>query len=146
MGGEPLTVAKNPCSTCPYRKDTPPGVWLADEYEKLRLYDEPEFDRDRPQDWQLPTLAVFLCHHSLTQAADTLCRGWLSVHSDSVAVRLAVANRIVTWEQVDAPVTVELYADGNEAANAGEAAVEHPSADAARAASRLVRQRERAGL
>lgn len=119
---------------------------MADEYEKLRLYDEPEFDRDRPQDWQLPTLAVFLCHHSLTQAADTLCRGWLSVHSDSVAVRLAVADRAVTWEQVDAPVTVELYANGNEAANAGEATVEHQSAEAVRAISRLVRQRERAGL
>jgi Family of unknown function (DUF6283) len=145
VGVSTLAVAKNPCSTCPYRKDTPPGVWSADEYEKLRLYDEPEFDPDYPEAMRLPEFAAFLCHHSLTQPGDTLCRGWLTVHSDSVAVRLTVAKGAVTWDQVDAPVTVELYASGNEAADAGEVAIEAPSWAAVRAAQRLLAKRERAG-
>jgi uncharacterized protein DUF6283 len=143
---EPLAVAKNPCSTCPYRKDTPSGVWLADEYEKLRAYDEPEFDPAHPEAQRLPEMAAFLCHHSLTRPGDTLCRGWLSVHADSVAVRLTVATGKVTWEQVDAPVEVELYATGNEAADAGEVEIDRPGLAAMHAARRLMAQRERAGL
>ena len=29
-------VRSQPCSSCPYRKDVPSGVWAHHEYEKLR--------------------------------------------------------------------------------------------------------------
>ena len=33
--------AKNPCGSCPYRKDVPSGVWAVSEYLKLVEYDRP---------------------------------------------------------------------------------------------------------
>lgn len=123
---EPLHVAPLPCTTCPYRRDTPPGIWHPDEYAKLPLYD------DRP------ILAAFLCHQSTATGKPTICRGWLSVHSESPAVRLALILGTVTPEQVYADVPVKLYASGTEAATAGMAGVEHPDASARTAIDRLI--------
>ena len=84
-----LHVAASPCTSCPYRKDTPSGIWHPTEYEKLRQYDDPQ-----------TSFAVFLCHYSLDSNRDTACRGWLSVACESVAVRLAVLRGTFTVEQV----------------------------------------------
>lgn len=114
---EPLKVLKSPCSSCPYRKDVPPGVWHESEYEKLRGYDDNS------------TLGVFLCHHTSGER-QTVCRGWLYVHQDSVAARLACATGAVTVDQLFAEVPVECYGSGNEAADAGLAGVEKPTVEA----------------
>lgn len=52
--GEPIKApAKNPCGSCPYRRDVPSGIWSEEEYDKLPQYDLPTGD-------QPPN--VFLCH------------------------------------------------------------------------------------
>lgn len=128
-----LTVAVNPCESCPYRRDVPPGVWHRSEYEKLRDYDETHE----------PALGIFLCHHSPNMEQEAICRGWLTVHADSIAVRLAVLQGNVTPDQRDAPVTVPLFEDGNQAADAGIKGIRRPNDKARQIINRLDKQRKR---
>ncbi len=125
---EPLHVAPRPCTTCPYRKDTPPGLWAASEYERLA-----EFDGHGNIGH------VFLCHQTHATGVDTACKGWLWVHQDDASVRVAQLAGKVTPEQVAADPQVPLYASGAEARDAGLAGVERPSAAARRAMSKLRR-------
>lgn len=129
-----MHVDKQPCSTCPYRTDVPSGVWAAEEYEKLRNYDEGAFP---------PALGIFLCHHSQFSGRETACRGWLSVASESVAVRLAMAQGTFTDEQVYAEVGVGLHPSGNAAADFGQRDIEAPGEDADEAIQRLIRKKTR---
>lgn len=69
----------SPCSSCPYRRDTPLGIWEREEYEKLPPYDN--------GDAILPT---FHCHQENATGIPTACREWVAVHGfDSIAIRLA---------------------------------------------------------
>ena len=126
-GTPPPEYALNPtpCASCPYRRDCPPGVWAPEEYAMLRPFDTNE------------TAATFLCHQTLVVGKDTLCRGWLTVHRENVAVRLLGMRGIVTWEEIYQEPTVPLYASGNEAADAGLAGVPHPDQRARRMIERL---------
>jgi hypothetical protein len=133
---KPLPCAPAPCGSCPYRRDTPPGVWDASEYEKLREYAE---GRDYPDG--VPHLGIFLCHQTNALGHETVCRGWLTVEQDSLAVRLALCRGEVTPEQVYADPLVPLYATGEEAAIAGLAGVPAPSVKA----ERVMRQLRRKG-
>ena len=133
MADETLHVDKNPCATCPYRCDTPAGVWEAIEYEKLAGYDD-----DAPD----PALGVFLCHHSATTDRQTVCRGWLSVHAESVAARLAVLTGKIDDDVRYLPITVDVYPDGKTAAEAGLSGVEEPGPDAQRAIAKLIARRQ----
>lgn len=47
--------APSPCSSCPYRRDVPSGLWGANEYAKLRDYDNPT--------WAQPP-GIFQCHQT----------------------------------------------------------------------------------
>lgn len=125
-----LHAAPRPCVTCPYRRDTPAGIWDPDEYAKLADYDN-EHE---------PPLATFHCHQENATGVPTVCRGWLSVHHDSVAVRLACSVGKLTVEQRDAHVDVELYETGTEAMDAGLAGCDDPSPAARAAASKLIRR------
>jgi len=74
---KPLTVAKVPCGSCPYRCDVPSGIWALSEYAKLPHYDRPLIE----QPWQ-----VFMCH----QHDGKLCAGWVACHGDNLlALRFA---------------------------------------------------------
>lgn len=126
-----LNVERSPCTSCPYRKDVPSGVWHFDEYEKLREYDTNE------------AVGTFLCHHTLDMSMETVCRGWLTVHQESVAVRLAILTGAVTVEEVYAEVPEKLYATGNEAADFGQKKIEQPSRKARTVISRLMRNKKR---
>lgn len=68
--------ASSPCSTCPYRRSTPPGIWHPSEYEKLQRRDGEMIG------------ATYGCH----LADGTLCRGWLADQKrrgiPSIALRL----------------------------------------------------------
>lgn len=121
-----LAVTPNPCSTCPYRRDTPPGIWEPEEYERMRESGE--------------RFATFLCHHSPV-IGKTICRGWLTVERDSIAVRLAIFRGEVTAAERDAPVSAALYETGHEGADAGLAGVDHPSPAARKAIAALIRRR-----
>lgn len=57
-----------PCTTCPYRRDVPSGIWAPEEYQKLLAYDRPTM--------QQPA-ALFMCH----QGAGGLCTGWVQCHA-----------------------------------------------------------------
>jgi hypothetical protein len=128
-------VCDKPCATCPYRKDTPPGVWDRSEYEKLPGYDEPIYVIGPDGNYRAvrePKMAIFKCHYSPSLEHDAVCRGWLTVHRESVAVRLAMAIGTFTPEQVYAEPLVELYASGQEACDAGIAGCDQPSIAAIR--------------
>lgn len=75
-----LCVRSGACSSCPYRRDVPAGIWHADEYEKLRAY-----DRDTSEQ----PMAPFLCH----QQDGTLCAGWVAVHGmNLLGLRVGIAS------------------------------------------------------
>ncbi|HUV10817.1 MAG TPA: DUF6283 family protein [Acidimicrobiia bacterium] len=129
--GEPLHCAPRPCATCPYAKATPPGIWHPDEYEKLAAYDD---------DGDEIAIATFHCHQENATGNRTVCKGWVAVHPDSIAVRIALIDGRLTWEQVDADTPVEVYASGAEARDAGLAGVDELSPEAAEAMMKLVRR------
>jgi hypothetical protein len=116
-----------PCSSCPYRRDVPSGVWAASEYELLRPYDNPTGDQPA---------AVFACHAT----PEALCHGWAVVHSNRGHDHELLALRI--WPPTgDIPEPgVPLYGSGNEAADHGQAEIEAPSDDARATTDRLLRK------
>ena len=138
-----MHVAKSPCSSCPYRKDVPAGVWHKSEYEKLPAYD------DGPQGQKSLIVGVFLCHQTPEikpkVGTDTVCRGWLTVHSEGVAARLAVMNGQITPEQMYAEVAEPLYASGAEAAAAGIKGIKRPNKKARKIIDRLAKAGRQTG-
>lgn len=120
-----IDCAPNPCISCPYRLDHPSGTWSEEEYEKLRGYDGFQ-------------LGVFLCHQTNATGRDTLCKGWVSVHADSVAVRLAMASGTVDPEHAYTPTLVALHASGNAAADAGQCDIDNPGPESRAMAAKLV--------
>lgn len=124
-----LPCMKQPCATCPYRKDVPSGVWAAEEYAKLPLYD----------DNNTLTFNLFMCHST----AESPCRGWLTVHADSLAARLAMFKGEVTPDDVYAPPPVPLFASGREAAEHGLRELRRPGVRARRAVAKVEKLIER---
>jgi uncharacterized protein DUF6283 len=124
-----VRVPAQGCSTCPYRTDTPRGIWDPAEYAKLATYDEVP--------GEVPVLIAFHCHQQNATGVPTICRGWLSVHRESVAVRLAMATGAV--EPGDVPQAAEpgYYASGTQAAQAGLAGVKDPGPEARKQIQRL---------
>lgn len=142
--GKPLRVANVACTSCPYRRDTPSGLWSPEEYVKLKLYDTGylvplKFPGVGECMTEMPVLAVFKCHQSGTTGVPTACRGWLSVHRDHPSVRLA--ERVGAIKPEDVPTEDEsdvYYASGTEACEAGMRDVAKPSPKALRMVARLV--------
>jgi len=134
---EPLHVPDQACASCHYRRDTPPGIWQAEEYEKLRAFDQ---DVSRMED-PTPALSIFLCHQSEVTGRETVCRGWLSVHRDSVAVRILKIKGGLRCDQVPHEPEPLYYATGTEACEAGLSGVEQPSREARHKSDTLERQR-----
>lgn len=132
-GGAP---AKNPCGTCPYRKDVPSGVWAAEEYDKL-----PEFDK--PTGFQPP--AVFFCH----QQDGRLCAGWCGTHDmeNSLGLRLAVPFGSITKEAQDAALAYEspvpLWESGQAAADHGKRDIDNPDTKARKAVEKVSKRQAR---
>lgn len=129
-----LLVNKNPCTTCPYRKDVPSGVWAQEEYEKLRDYDRED---------ERMALATFLCHQSTVAGRNMACKGWVMVHRESVAVRVACAKGQLDYRTCFEETDVELYESGNAAADAGERQIKRPGREAQAAMFKLKLQRQR---
>lgn len=132
---EPLCVLAAACTTCPYRRDTPSGIWSQHEYEKLRTYDEGHVLKlPDGSPVQVPELATFWCHQTAAAEKPIACRGWLSVHRDHAAVNVAMARGAIRPEDIptDDESTV-YYANGTEACEAGLRDLRKPS-HAARAA------------
>jgi hypothetical protein len=134
LARDQIHVPKRSCSTCPYNKATPSGIWSAHEYAKLRDYDElPGAGPKLPE-----ALAVFFCHQTNATGVDTICRGWLSAHRDGVAVRLAACMGALDPADVPTEDEPEYYNSGGEAAEAGMKDIECMSPEAILAARKLV--------
>jgi len=123
-----MNVLRKPCTSCPYRKDHPSGVWDKSEYEKLRDYDSNA------------AIGIFLCHQTNAHGLETLCRGWVSVHCDSVAVRLAVVTGKIEPEEPYRNCGVPLHESGNAAGDAGERNLNRPTVKAMGMVGRLIKK------
>lgn len=134
-----LKVLPKPCDTCPYSKSTPPGVWHPEEYLKLKKFDDPLAHGI--------ISATFLCHNGGTPGAnDTLCRGWLSVHADSIPVRFLLSQGRVSPEDIPEELDPGLYASGAEACAAGLRGVKKPSRKAKKAMDKILTTRVKTGV
>lgn len=126
-----IGCSEAPCTTCPYRRDVPSGIWSADEYAKLPPYDRPTME-------QPPTL--FMCH----QNSDGLCTGWLQSYAnrehryDLLALRLSYRqfSREVSRVALMEPL-VKLFRTGAAAANHGMKAIRRPGRKAMLAIERF---------
>lgn len=135
MSDAPINApAARPCGSCPYRKDTPSGVWAQEEYEKLPRFDGETWEQDP---------SVFMCH----QQDGRLCAGWVGCHdmSESLGLRLCLAaghlTPAVAQACLDYETEVELYSTGAEAYAAGLAEIEAPGAGAVQTMLKLERRR-----
>lgn len=127
--------ARNPCGSCPYRKDTPSGVWEDEEYDKLPLYDLETFNQP---------FGAFLCH----QQNGRLCAGWVGCHNmeETIALRFRGGN-LLDDNDIEAALDyvspVPLWESGAAAAEHGKAEIERPGEKARRVIDKLERKRER---
>jgi len=128
--GAPASV---PCGSCPYRTDTPSGLWAAVEYDKLPTYDDPG-----------NLGGAFFCH----QQDGRLCAGWVACHDmdNSIPLRLAVAFGTLSVEAAQAArdytTDVPVFASGKEAAEHGKARIKNPPAKARTMAGRIADKRD----
>lgn len=131
--------APRPCGSCPYRRDTPSGVWAVVEYSKLVNY-------DADTAYQPPDL--FLCHQ--TSAEDTrarLCAGWVGCHGEELlALRLAAARGELAGADLEATFgyrsPVPLFGSGTDAAAHGVRDIADPDHDAREAIAKIAARRD----
>jgi hypothetical protein len=93
--------ADTPCPSCPYRKDTPLGVWAPDHYEALLAY-----DGDTGEQVEKGAFGAFGCH----QDNGLYCRGWIDTHGAGNLFAL----RLHGLSHDPGPPTVEVYASAKE--------------------------------
>ena len=141
MAEKGIRPRKTPCSSCPYRRDVPSGVWAAGEYEKLRGYDGDTADQARAG-----AAGVFMCH----QGAGEVCAGWAGVHGrdpGNFALRMAALldPEIDIRAVREYETSVPLFASGAEAADHGEREIEHPSPEAVAVTEKVEQVRELRG-
>ena len=124
-----MKALPNPCNSCPYRRDTPPGVWAKEEYNKLPQRDE-----------ATALCGTFLCHNAPEH--QTVCRGWLEVHHENLSVRLACYE--IDWNETNKqPTRIPLYRSGAEARRAGIKGIARPSRTARQVIARIALKRKR---
>jgi len=131
-----LTCAKSPCTSCPYRRDVPSGIWAALEYDKLPFYDGSISE----QVAKGGAVSRFDCH----QSNGKLCAGWIGTHgaSNLLAMRLLsfsdgveIDRKVWTYKS-----PVPLFASGAEAAKHGKRAIMRPGKAAKAMVDRLMRK------
>lgn len=128
MRGVMLKAPKNPCGSCPYRKDVAPGIWHRDEYAKL-----PPYDADTPSQ----PFGLFMCH----QRDGCICGAWLLTHDRDHLLALRFAGRHLDPSVWNYSSTVEVFASGAEAAAHGTSGIESPSKAARRKIDNLLKRR-----
>lgn len=130
-------LAGAPCTSCPYRRDVPSGVWTREEYEKLPRYDAAET-------FMQPTQA-FHCH----KGTGDLCAGWVGCHDmdNSLGLRMAFLYDHIDEQTVEAALDyvspVPLFSSGQEACEHGLTDLAHPSERAIAAMDGYLRRKRR---
>lgn len=112
------SINRSPCTSCPYRKDVPSGIWGSEEYDKIVRYDSPTYA-------QPPKL--FMCH----QVDGSLCRGWLDCHGrELLAIRIAISMKTVSVDDalqaLDEEPFVPVFSNASEAARHGRKSINKP--------------------
>lgn len=126
-GGQTVTVRSQPCSSCPYRRDVPSGLWSADEYEKLIPY-----DNETP----LQPFGGFACHAT----PEHFCNGWAVVGTHKADdCRQLISLRIAGEGEVPEE-SVPLFDSHSEAAAHGMRDIENMSEEAMERAAALLRK------
>lgn len=107
--------SKAPCGSCPYRRDVPAGIWVAEEYEKLPRYDGGTMDQ-----FMAGGTGLFFCH----QNDGHLCAGWVGCHDmdHAIAVRLHEVHPMTFYYVSPIP----LFGSGAAAAAHGMSGVARP--------------------
>jgi hypothetical protein len=118
------TCGKEPCPTCPYRVDTPRGIWELDHYEALTKY-----DGDIPDQIENGAFASFGCHKDNGH----YCRGWIDCHGadNLLAIRL---NGLTTRV---GPPAVEVFESGAACLEANLPHMKNPLPEAKEAMAKL---------
>lgn len=131
--------APNPCTSCPYRRDVPSGIWHATEYAKLPRYDA---------ETGLQPVGLFQCHQNDgDDVRRRVCAGWAGCHDGDnlLALRLAVRAGRISPETAQAVVNyqsrVQLFSSGAEAAIHGVRNIHAPGAEGVRAIAKIRRLR-----
>lgn len=91
---------RRPCTTCPWRVDTPTEHWHPDHFESIY------------KNCQGDAFHVMLCHHATKspEPAKIVCQGWARVLGfDAIGVRLAAIKGTVTAAEVNDTEGPELY-------------------------------------
>lgn len=130
-----ITMRRRPCPTCPYRRDSPSGIWSEDEYDKL-----PPYDLDTTGQMEAGAHGAFYCHST----PDVLCAGWVGCHDmrNNLGLRLAASftRRRIDPQVYDYQCPVPLFASGAEAAEHGKRDLDNPSPRARRMVLSVVRK------
>ena len=120
-----------PCSTCPYRRDVPSGIWSVTEYDKLPLY-----DGETGEQAMAGAFAPFFCH----SAPELLCAGWTGCHDMAECLAIRMHSRSLDLDAIyDYVSPVPLFASGAEAAEHGKRDLLDPGAEAKRRSLQLLR-------
>jgi hypothetical protein len=126
-----LAPRRLPCSSCPYRPDTPSGLWAQNEYDRL-----PAYDGETGEQAMKCAFGVFMCH----QRDGNLCAGWVGCHdmAQNLAVRVH-AGDLDLDAVLDYVSPVPLFSSGAAAAEHGKRDLAAPGEDAKRKAKMLLR-------
>jgi hypothetical protein len=137
--GGVASARKNPCASCPYRRDCPSGVWHADEYAILLHFDGPVAQ----QALSAHGCGIFYCH----QSDGMLCAGWAGHREpyDILAIRLGVASGRVSPSVLGYRTSVPLFATGAQAAAHGMRDYVQPPLETVRAVAKIIRVRALCG-
>lgn len=131
------TVRKQPCSSCPYRRDVPSGVWAEKTYDLLIPYDN--VTGEQPPN-------PFGCHST----PEHFCHGWAVVHMNRGSEYELLSLRIAAFsggERVEIPeAAVPLFSSGTEAAEHGKRDIMNPSDEAKAVVEKLQGKYERLRL
>jgi hypothetical protein len=123
-------VRKEPCQSCPYRKDVPSGIWSEYEYDKLVDFDLPTGDQP---------MATFACHAT----PGHYCHGWAVVHSNRGPEYELLGLRVFAPGAEIPEAAVPLFESGQEAADHGKRDIDNPSPEARAFVERLVGKYDR---
>lgn len=97
---------REPCKTCPYRKDVPVGLWHPDEYSNLAAQDQKEFG------------SLFGCHATgKEKGGPHVCAGWLLDQKSRGIPNLSLRIALIRspdeaqpcLDEVHPPAGVEMY-------------------------------------
>lgn len=117
----------------------PSGIWASEEYEKLRRYDNETHEQPA---------SVFQCHQNdAASPASRIGAGWVGRHDaiELLALRLVLASGGIdagTYQEIVEYVSpVPLFTCGADAADHGQAEINHPGPGARRLIRKITRVR-----